>query len=249
MEAHQAPSRNSQRQFPPPATNTATNRLHITTTQGDEDTDFNESPLFEKIFGILVLSFIIVSLLIFFVKIGYSEHLAYIAKKFRKPTFLVESVRVYPFHISSSYITANWSVVLHIRDPYSFTGFYFENMEASVLLKNESVCSTVVGNLYLDEWEDSFKAVDVYLESSLASINQTVAEAVMAEQRENGVVTFSLKLECVGTVYPSYDAGSGIGEERKMMVLCKDLKIRFFSDIGTLENANGPISCDIFVLD
>ncbi|KDP34521.1 hypothetical protein JCGZ_11071 [Jatropha curcas] len=153
-------------------------------------------------------------------------------------------------HQDKVYDSTNWNITVSIgyigddRSP-----FYYENMEASLLLKNERVCSTKIGNLYEDYEGDNLKVVDVFLKSSLASMNRTVAEAVMGEKRENGVVTFSFELNCIGTMY--YYSRSETEKKRKMKVLCKDLKIRFSanttSKAGTLVTPHGPIFCDVSV--
>ncbi|XP_037495436.1 uncharacterized protein LOC119370741 [Jatropha curcas] len=244
VEAHQPHSHNCQRQRPSPATTRATNRRQITTTHQDKVYDSSELSLTEQIccFLILLPLVTLMGLIVYYlVKDG---------NKFETPTFLIDSAKVYPFDISSSNITANWNITVSIgyigddRSP-----FYYENMEASLLLKNERVCSTKIGNLYEDYEGDNLKVVDVFLKSSLASMNRTVAEAVMGEKRENGVVTFSFELNCIGTMY--YYSRSETEKKRKMKVLCKDLKIRFSanttSKAGTLVTPHGPIFCDVSV--
>ncbi|KDP34523.1 hypothetical protein JCGZ_11073 [Jatropha curcas] len=228
------------------------NPRQITTAHGNEEFKLENIP---PIYIILFFSVLMVAVLTVFgmTTHGRSQKIKKLRYYFEAPTFLIESAKVYPFDISSSNITANWNIIVYMgypdTDSFVEQGFYYQNMEASVLLKNETVYSKKIGNIYKEyERGGDFKMVDVFLESSLASINQTVAEAVMAEKRENGVVTFSFELNCSGTNYPAY---IDTRNRRKMTVLCKDLKIRFLANTnakaGALVNPYGPIPCDVFV--
>ncbi|OAY61260.1 uncharacterized protein LOC110627023 [Manihot esculenta] len=160
---------------------------------------------------------------------------------FRPPKFEVDAVTVYPFNISSSsHITASWNISLFIENPKSIS-FYYEDMKASVLLKNESICSTMVGNLFIDGRYEKGMMVKANLAASSVSMNQTVAEAAIAEMTEEQAVSFSFMLNVIGRM----DPGNSDEKRKRMVASCEDLKVGFNTNSQVGKLMGSPIACNL----
>ncbi|EEF29804.1 conserved hypothetical protein [Ricinus communis] len=135
----------------------------------------------------------------------------------------------------------------------TYHSFYSGYMEASILLKNERVCSAKTDSFFLEGSSNSNtkKLVQVNLFASSVYINQRVAEAAIAERvsdHANTAVTFSFILNGIGKMDPEQRSQ----QKKNIVVSCDDLRVGFVSnntEIGSLLGPSLPCTVDAYSSD
>ncbi|KDP34525.1 hypothetical protein JCGZ_11075 [Jatropha curcas] len=212
----------------PPVTVAVPSTAAISTSNSDTTTTNNHSreksiKRVEIALMVIVTCFAVIGFW-HFIKFGNYE------EEFHAPDFKVQFVTVYPFNISSPYVAANWDIIFLVKNIDDWD-YNYQDMEASVLLKDKNISSAMVGNFSLEGGRN--------VERKILQANLAVSSAVMAEQNENGSLTFSFMLKCTGTKIE-------FKKTMKMIVLCENLKVKFISDDrGSL--MDGPFKCKVNV--
>lgn len=146
------------------------------------------------------------------------------------PTFRVKTLTISNLKIINPDLSANWEANLEVRNPSNFLKVDFERIFTSIAYKNDIVSSLMVEPMDVDTEEDS----KMILKSSSMHIRDTKVVDDMSKERNDGVLTFNLKL-IIDTIFKR-----AFWSRRQVIlkVSCNDLKVGF---VGTTDNgvANG----------
>ncbi|XP_020539008.1 uncharacterized protein LOC110010581 [Jatropha curcas] len=170
--------------------------------------------------------------------------IVFLASQTPKFQVSVESMALEQFNISSTHITANWNVSFSIANTYRYSLFSYDDIQASILFKNQSISSSSIGRFSQSPGEE--KLVQANVSAYSLYINQTLAAELIAQKKAFGAITWTFNLSANFTCTNS--AKSGFSSRGQIRVSCEELEVVFISNLDYATLLHGPISCDVDIL-
>lgn len=170
--------------------------------------------------------------------IGAVSFILWLVLRPRLPQFSVTSVSVTSFNLSSSSLTANWDVVLSVRNPNKKMTVEYGSAEAAVTYDSKTLASTTLSPF--SQGKRNQTTVSARLAAAGSYVGEGTASQLTAD-RARGSVVFRVKL----FAWVRFRSGAWRTRSHFMRVWCRHVPVALSSAQSQGSLSGAPRECEV----